>query len=173
MCVSCDSRPQLSRFGNRHQFLKGFAATNAVATGLNLFAPRPASAQSVEMPAGTGGAGRRYVIRGGSVMSIDPEVGDLVKADVLVEGKRISAIAANIDAGDAAVIDATGWIVMPASSIRITINSRPLYEVFSPTASSSRTARRTARSTTTSMFSSRLRRSTGLRTFISASGSDR
>jgi 5-methylthioadenosine/S-adenosylhomocysteine deaminase len=65
------------------------------------------------MPAGSGGVDRRYVIRGGSVMSIDPEVGDLVKADVLVEGKKISAIAANIDAGDAGVIDAAGRIVMP------------------------------------------------------------
>src|SRR5262249_29295020 len=57
--------------------------------------------------------GRRYVIRGGSVMSMDPQVGDFAQADVLVEGKKIVAIAPHINAGNADVIDARGRIVMP------------------------------------------------------------
>src|SRR6267378_3258194 len=60
-----------------------------------------------------GRRGRRYVIRGGHVTSIDPAVGDFVKADVLVEGKKILAVGPNLRAGGADEIDARGKIVMP------------------------------------------------------------
>src|SRR5262249_21685224 len=95
-------------------FLKGAAATGITAAGLNLFAPRPAAAQvATAMPQGTGTTGKRYVIRGGSVMSMDPRVGDFAQADVLVDGKTIRAVGPNLSAGSADVIDATGRIVMP------------------------------------------------------------
>src|SRR5207302_2801547 len=64
-------------------------------------------------PADSGQPGRRYIIRGGAVMSMDPKVGNFVKADVLVEGKKIQKIGPNLSAGGADVIDATGRIVMP------------------------------------------------------------
>src|SRR5262249_33057783 len=64
-------------------------------------------------PGGTGQPGRRYIIRGGSVMSMDPQVGDFAQADVLVEGKKILAVGPNLQATGAAIIDATGRIVMP------------------------------------------------------------
>lgn len=67
----------------------------------------------VTPPRDSGQPGRRYVIRGGAVMSMDPAVGDFESADVLVEGTRIVAIAPVVDAGDADVIDARGRIVMP------------------------------------------------------------
>ena len=51
----------------------------AAAAGLSLFNARPAAA--VEAPADTGRPGRRYIIRGGSVMSMDPKVGDFAHAD--------------------------------------------------------------------------------------------
>jgi len=58
--------------------------------------------------------GRRYVIRGGAVMSMDPKVGDFPKADVLVEGKKILAVGPSLQVGGGAgEIDATGRIVMP------------------------------------------------------------
>ena len=57
-------------------------------------------------------AGRR-LIKGGTVLSFDPEVGDFSPGDVLVEGDRIIHIAASISADDAEVIDATDTIVMP------------------------------------------------------------
>jgi 5-methylthioadenosine/S-adenosylhomocysteine deaminase len=111
MCKLCDAgRPQ-SHFGSRRNFLKGVAATGLAAAGLDLFTPRPAVAD--DPPSGSGLPGRRYVIRGGSVMSIDPQVGDFVQADVLVEGKKILAVGPNLQAGGAAEIDATGRIVMP------------------------------------------------------------
>jgi cytosine/adenosine deaminase-related metal-dependent hydrolase len=95
--------------------LKSAAATGVAAAGLNLFAPRPAAAQREAggPPEDSGGFSRRYVIRGGSVMSMDPRVGDFARADVLVEGKKILAVGPNISAGTADVIDATGRIVMP------------------------------------------------------------
>ena len=65
------------------------------------------------VPAGVGAPGRRTLIRGGSVLSVDPDVGDFAQGDVLIEGSRILQIAARIDAPDAIEIDATGHIVMP------------------------------------------------------------
>jgi cytosine/adenosine deaminase-related metal-dependent hydrolase len=113
MCKLCDEgRPQ-NHFGSRRKFLTGAAATGLATAGLNLFAPRPAAADDGEAPAGSGRPGRRYVIRGGSVMSMDPAVGDFAQADVLVEGKKILAVGPNLHVGGAAEIDARGRIVMP------------------------------------------------------------
>src|SRR5262249_27894426 len=64
-------------------------------------------------PDGLGRPGRRFVIRNGMVMSMDPQVGDFSRADVLVEGKKILAVRPNLNAGNAAEIDARGRIVMP------------------------------------------------------------
>ncbi len=112
MCILCDKGFPQNHYGRR-DFLKTAAATGVAATGLNLFAARPAAAQTSDPPADSGQPGTRYVIRGGSVMSMDPKVRDLPQGDVLVEGKKIKAIAPSINAGNADVIDATGRIVMP------------------------------------------------------------
>jgi len=115
MCKFCDQRIR-SRFGSRRDFLKGAAAASVAAAGVNLFAPRPAAAQlanPADPPEASGRAGRRYVIRGGSVMSMDPKVGDFPEADVLVQGKTILAVGPNLSAGAAEIIDARGRIVMP------------------------------------------------------------
>ena len=61
----------------------------------------------------SGQGDRRYVIRGGAVMSMDPSVGDFPQGDVLVHGKNIVAVGRNLQAGTADVIDARGRIVMP------------------------------------------------------------
>lgn len=83
------------------------------AAGLSLFDPPLAAAQNADPPADTGRRGRRYVIRGGHVMSMDPSVGDFATGDVLVEGKKIVAVGPNLHAAGAGVIDAQGHIVMP------------------------------------------------------------
>ncbi len=116
MCKLCDEGNPQDHSGSqlgRRDFLKATAATGVAAAGLNLFAARPAAADVGDPPADSGKPGTRYVIRGGSVMSMDPKVGDFARADVLVEGKKIKAIAPSINAGSADVIDATGRIVMP------------------------------------------------------------
>ena len=47
------------------------------------------------------------------MLSLDSAVGDFEQADVLVEGKKISAVKPNISAPNAQVIDAGKCIVMP------------------------------------------------------------
>jgi 5-methylthioadenosine/S-adenosylhomocysteine deaminase len=114
MCKLCDRGSlQNHYFASRRDFLKGTAAIGATTAGFSLFAAHPAAADDDDAPEGAGRPGRRYVIRGGSVMSMDPKVGDFVQADVLVEGKKILAVGPNLGAGDAGVIDARGRIVMP------------------------------------------------------------
>jgi 5-methylthioadenosine/S-adenosylhomocysteine deaminase len=54
----------------------------------------------------------RLLLRGGHVLTVDPEIGDLPNGDVLIEGDTIAAVAPNVDA-DAEVVDATGKIVIP------------------------------------------------------------
>jgi cytosine/adenosine deaminase-related metal-dependent hydrolase len=98
---------------SRRDFLKATAATGVGAAGLDLLAAPPAAADAEEPPKDTGRRGRRYIIRGGAVMSMDPGVGDFAQADVLVEGKTILAVGPKLKASDAAVIDARGRIVMP------------------------------------------------------------
>src|SRR5258705_3408607 len=113
MCKLCDEGNPQNHSSSRRDFLKATAATGFAATGANLFAPRPAPAHDSDVPEDSGRHGRRYVIRGGSVMSMDPLVGDFPRADVLIEGKKIIAVGPNLRAGDATVIDARGRIVMP------------------------------------------------------------
>jgi cytosine/adenosine deaminase-related metal-dependent hydrolase/ribose/xylose/arabinose/galactoside ABC-type transport system permease subunit len=55
----------------------------------------------------------RTLVRGGTVLSLDPAVGELADADVLIDGDRIVAVGPGLSNGDAEVIDATGMIVMP------------------------------------------------------------
>jgi cytosine/adenosine deaminase-related metal-dependent hydrolase len=55
----------------------------------------------------------RLVIRGGTVLSIDPEIGELPRADVLIEGSKIVEVGVDLEVGEAEVIDAADAIVMP------------------------------------------------------------
>ncbi len=55
----------------------------------------------------------RKLLKGGIVLTLDPEVGDFDRADVLIEGERIAAVGPDLEAGDAELIDASRAIVMP------------------------------------------------------------
>jgi cytosine/adenosine deaminase-related metal-dependent hydrolase len=119
MCKLCDAgRPQdhsrsKSQLGRRN-FLKASTASAAAVAGAGLLnAPSVAALDGDEAPRDSGRPGRRYVIRNGHVMSMDPKVGDLVRGDVLVDGKKILAVGRNLQAGNADEIDAEGRIVMP------------------------------------------------------------
>jgi 5-methylthioadenosine/S-adenosylhomocysteine deaminase len=120
MCILCDqgkpqnhSRPQLGR----RDFLKVSSAAAAGAAGMGLFATPPARAHDDDDPPHDHGRrNRRYVIRGGAVMTMDPTMpnkGEWPKADVLIEGKQILAVGPNLPAWGAGEIDARGKIVMP------------------------------------------------------------
>jgi cytosine/adenosine deaminase-related metal-dependent hydrolase len=101
----------------RRDFLKVSTAAAAAAGGMSLFAAPAARAHdNDDPPQDTGRRGRRYVIRNGHVMTMDPSLGtqgNFVDADVLVEGKKIVEIGPNLRAGNAGQIDARGKIVMP------------------------------------------------------------
>jgi len=101
--------------GSRREFLKTSTGAAIAAAGMNLLSASPAAAQPGSgPPADSGVPRRRYVIRGGYVMSMDPDVGDFAPGDVLVEGTKILAVGPNLQPGaGAGVIDATGRIVMP------------------------------------------------------------
>jgi cytosine/adenosine deaminase-related metal-dependent hydrolase len=51
------------------------------------------------------------LIRNGIVLTQDPSLGELPRADVLVEGDTIAAVGPNLSAEGAQVIDAEGDIV--------------------------------------------------------------
>src|SRR5688500_7968742 len=55
----------------------------------------------------------RTLLRGGHIISMDPDIGDISGGDVLIEGEEIAAVAPSIDASDAEVVDASGAIVIP------------------------------------------------------------
>ncbi len=97
----------MASFVSRRSFLRTSAAALAssvvgAACGSQAAQP-PAFAQ-----------GRRLLLKGGCVLSLDPQVGDFDAADVLIEGTKIVAVRPNITAGaDTEVIDAANTIVMP------------------------------------------------------------
>jgi cytosine/adenosine deaminase-related metal-dependent hydrolase len=55
----------------------------------------------------------RILLKGATIASMDAKVGDLVRGDLLIEGTKISAIAPEINAADAQVIDALDTIIVP------------------------------------------------------------
>lgn len=56
---------------------------------------------------------RRTLLKNGWIVSVDPQIGDLPRGDLLIEGDRIAAIAPRLDVGDAERIEAAGMIVLP------------------------------------------------------------
>ena len=55
----------------------------------------------------------RRLIKNACVISVDPEIGTLPRADILITDDRITAVSAGISAEDAEVIDGQGMIAMP------------------------------------------------------------
>ncbi|MGW3622851.1 amidohydrolase family protein [Streptomyces sp. NPDC000880] len=55
----------------------------------------------------------RKLIKSGTILSVDPDVGDLDRGDILIEDGVIVSVAPEIEADDAEVFDATGLVVMP------------------------------------------------------------
>lgn len=57
--------------------------------------------------------GLRVLFRGGTVLTMDPLLGDFARADVLVDKGIVSAIGPSLDVNDADVVDAHGTIIIP------------------------------------------------------------
>src|SRR3984893_3485490 len=82
--------------------------------------PRPAAA--VPQDAGNAGLiqrlrnshGRPILLKDGIILSMDPQVGDFEKGDVLLQGKKIVSVGAKLEMPKSAVVvNAAGMIVMP------------------------------------------------------------
>src|SRR5712691_4019288 len=120
--MTATARPRLPRHPSsthggpsRRDFLKVGAAGLAAAVPGQLAGLRSPTQGDIQGLIGDGRR-RRILLRGGVVLSLDPRVGDLEKADVLIDGTKIAAIGPNIPANlsaNAEVIDCTGAIVMP------------------------------------------------------------
>ena len=109
MCRLCSPATPASRCPTFGRLLRSPAGE----TGSAAAAAATTNITPARLPQLSGGKGVRILIKGGVVMSIDPAVGNFARGDVLVEGERIVAVGADIDATDAHVIDARGKIVMP------------------------------------------------------------
>src|SRR2546429_4717115 len=117
MCKMCDEgKPQDhtdslgdSPRGSRRDFLKASTATAVAAAGLNLLTASPAAAQrNGDAPSDSGKPGRRYIIRGGSVVAMGPNGGGFCQADVLIGGQKILAGRPKLPVGRATQIAARG-----------------------------------------------------------------
>ena len=113
MCSLCDVAPEDgAAWSERHAFA-------APATGVHRRSAAPTNLEAIHgaaassMPEGVGATGRRTLIKGGVILSMDDRIGNFARGDVLIEGSMIAEVAASINAPDAAVIDASGHIVMP------------------------------------------------------------
>jgi 5-methylthioadenosine/S-adenosylhomocysteine deaminase len=56
---------------------------------------------------------RRTLIRGGTVITVDPQLGDLARGEVLIEDATIAAVGPDLRVEDAEVVDATDCLVLP------------------------------------------------------------
>ncbi len=96
----------------RRTFLKTGAVGLAAAVPAQLADLRSATDDDTRNLIGDGRK-RRILLRDGIVLSLDPKVGDFAKADVLIDGTKIAAIAPSLSSIGAEVIDCSGAIVMP------------------------------------------------------------
>ena len=120
MCRLCNPKTPQAACPTRRGFLTTAAIGGAAAVAGAGFA-QPAMAQSDSktpnaagnMPEGLGTPGRRVLLKGGAVLSMDDAVGNFPVGDVLIDGAKIVEVGANIDAPDAVIVDAKGKIVMP------------------------------------------------------------
>ena len=113
MCQICDVSASEIGAGAAPRFASAYAAEPGLrrAAPANLEAAHGAAASA--MPEGVGAQGRRTLIKGGTILSMDERVGNHAVGDVLLDGSKIAEVAASIHAPDAAVIEASGHVVMP------------------------------------------------------------
>ncbi len=103
---------------SRRGFLKGSLGLMAGAAGAQLLpsgvAAQQRAAGAATLERLTNANGRPILLKDGMILSMDRQVGDFEKADVLIQGKKIVSVGPNVAApGQAVVVNAAGMIVMP------------------------------------------------------------
>lgn len=58
-------------------------------------------------------AEKRTILRGGTVLTLDNNIGNFPKADLFIEGDKIAQVGPDLHIADAEIIDASNTIVMP------------------------------------------------------------
>jgi len=96
-----------SAFKTGAAFAAGVAAFRVISEPANAQDVRRFDGQPAFDPA------RRILLKGGTIISMDTNVGDLAQGDLLIEGKKIVSIGRDIGAADAQVIDARDTIIVP------------------------------------------------------------
>jgi cytosine/adenosine deaminase-related metal-dependent hydrolase len=94
---------------SRRHFLRTSAAGAVALTGL----ASPGLAAPTASPTKAPASGRPILIKGGTVLTLDRQVGDFEKADVLIHGGKIVAVRPGITASTAEVVEASNTVVMP------------------------------------------------------------
>jgi 5-methylthioadenosine/S-adenosylhomocysteine deaminase len=102
---------------SRRRFLKTGAGFVGGASALSWLAPGMVEAQAgdaalEQLTRTRKDPRRRILLKGGTIISMDPAVGNFAKGDVLIEGKKIVAVEQNIQAAGQR-IDATDMILIP------------------------------------------------------------
>jgi len=72
-----------------------------------------ATGVSTAMAATNRPQGQMTLIKGATILSMDPKLGDIYGGDVLIDGSKIVEIGHNISAPNADLVDATDMILMP------------------------------------------------------------
>ena len=97
---------------SRRGFLKNAAAL-AAAAAPGKAVPQSKDSEIVErISRRNPDANHRILLKGGTIVSMDPKVGDFVKGDLLIQGKKIAAVGASLQ-GSGEVIDASNTILIP------------------------------------------------------------
>ena len=104
----------------RRSFLSGLAAIGTAGFMPKAFAQGAIDAR-FERPNVTLPARGEFVITNATVITMDPQLGDILNGSVHVNDGAIVAVGANVSAPGATAIDAQGRVVMPALSIRTSI----------------------------------------------------
>jgi 5-methylthioadenosine/S-adenosylhomocysteine deaminase len=99
---------------SRREFLRTTARLTSAALASSGLAGTPFAADFQAPSRGQQAVGaRRLLLRGGTVLSMDPAVGDFLSADVLIDGTKIADVRPGIPAAGATTIDASNMIVIP------------------------------------------------------------
>jgi cytosine/adenosine deaminase-related metal-dependent hydrolase len=111
MCGLCRPTTPVAQCPSFNRIFR--APAGETSSGAQAAAAARTNITAASLPELSGQEGTRILIKGGVVMSVDPDVGNFEKGDVLIEGAKIVAVGRDIEAADAHVIDAAGKIVMP------------------------------------------------------------
>jgi 5-methylthioadenosine/S-adenosylhomocysteine deaminase len=98
---------------SRRTMLKGTAALTALVAASGEVTAQPAAARSAAGPGAPLPPRGELIIRGATVLTMDPGIGDFATGDVHVRDGAIVAVGPRVEAANAQVVEGGGMICMP------------------------------------------------------------